>query len=272
MLIVDDLIKLKRKVFRNLSDYGFVSSLKKIITRVFGIFYKRINIIVYRIEIGKNVTGPITNDQFTFSLIDGRSVLHIKMIEKMAEWLEGKIDSDLSTGKKICMTVFDKERLIGFYLAGFEKIYLPTLSITVILKEDEVWGEEIMIDKEYRRKGLATLLKKRIYKELQNRGIKSVYGHVGLYNKASLKSAGKFQLEKVFYVRFLKIFKTIEIIISEISINLFGQDRKMIDNWLSLNPYHIIKKTIVNKHNSIFNLKNKKDEKYLFRIKTSDLM
>jgi GNAT superfamily N-acetyltransferase len=262
---------LTRKLYRNLNDYGLRMCLHKSFAHPLRIFFEKVHAVIYKIDIAENVTEINNEDNFTFKLIGGRDHFFINKIEKMAEWLEGKLGPSLLTDKRICMAIFDKEKIIGFYLAGFEKVVLPKLSIEMILKDDEVWGEEIMIDREYRGKGLATVLKKRIYKEFQTRGINSLYGHVGLYNKASLKSAGKFHLSKIFYTRFLKIFNYERLIFYEMPMDLYGQNRTDPVDWLFLDPYHLIKKSIVNKHRPIINFKKKKDQGKLFKIKTSDL-
>ena len=98
-----------------------------------------------------NGTSLNNLNEFTFKLINGRDHFNIKRIEEMAEWLEGKLEPDILTGQKICVAVFDKTNLIGFYLAGIKKVFLPVLSTEIILEHDEAWGEEIMINNKYRR-------------------------------------------------------------------------------------------------------------------------
>ena len=265
-------IKLKKKILRNLSDYGFLVSLEKIITKAFGIFYKRTKTIVYRIDMESSVTNPINDFDFSFRLLNERDNLFIETIEEKAEWLKGKLEYFLKTEQKICMAVFDKEKLIGFYLAGFEKVYIPLLSIQVILKDNEAWGEEIMIDKKYRGRGLASVLKKKIYRVLQDRGIKSLYGCIRQNNAASLKSACKFNLKRSLYVQLFKIMQSKKLIFSEISIDSHERNRTDFPDILFINLYHIDSKAIDNKEKSIMHLKNKKDGEYPYVIKTSDLM
>jgi GNAT superfamily N-acetyltransferase len=261
---------LKRKLYRNHIDYGLFILLRKVVTGILGIFYRNVRTIIYQLDMESNCRVLNHRDNLTFMLINGKDHFSLRKIEEMAEWLEGKLDPDLLTGKRICMGVFDKEKLIGFYVATFGEVFLPILSIKITLKHDEAWGEEIMINKKYRGKGIAGVLKHRIYRELQNRGVRSIYGCVGTYNKASLKSATKFQFKKAYYVRLFKILNSRKIIFTEIPADLRGSGMMKQKGWQCSDMANTNRKTFINKEKFILNLKNKKDEDVVLTIRTSE--
>ncbi len=262
---------IKNKLYRNFTDYGFLILLRKIVSGILEIFYKNSNTVIYQLNIKDNCREFNYMDNLTFALISGKDHLSLKKIEKIAEWLKGKLGPDILTEKRICMSVFEKEKLVGFYVAAFREIFLPVLLIKIILKHDEAWGEEIMIDKKYRGRCVAGALKHRIYIELQNRGIESIYGCVGLYNKASLRSAAKFQLKKINFVKLVKILNSIKVIFSEVPMDLRGPTILNQKEWRRPDLGDVNRKTFRYKGKSLLNLKDNNSGDNMLKIKTSDL-
>lgn len=261
----------KRRFFRNLHDYGFWICLKKFVSSVLRAFYKNVNVIIYRLDIESNVKEPINLSSFAFKLLSDRDHEEIAQVEEMAEWLEGKLKYNLVT-KKLCMASFDNNKLIGFYLASFEEVFIPQLSLRVILRPDQVWAEEIMIHRKYRGKGLATELKYRIYLELQNRGINTLYACVSVYNKASLKSAEKFELTKAFHVKYLKFLSFKKLIFWEILNNKSKNKKYNLLSRLTEEEDLGNKKITIKGKTEYYHIEPTKKKKYFFKIKTSEFL
>ena len=262
---------LNKRLSRNYNDYGLLITLKKAAFYIIRLLFINVNTIIYKIDIEINEKALPDSERFTFRLIDGKDLSYIKSIAEMAEWLEGTLAPDLLTGKKICMGVFEKEKLIGFYLAAFKRIKIPTLSMAVVLDHDEAWGEDIIINKNYRRKGISTALKYGIYSELKNRGIKCVYGCVGMFNNVSLNSSSKFWLEEATYLKFLKVLSVNKYYIRRIPSDQISQTMVNLTDSQRLSLFSILKHSVYDGDGLLLNLKGMKDERHLFTINTSEL-
>lgn len=196
---------LKNKLKRNLNDYGASVCFKKMISHLLKPLFEHKALIFYKIELKEKNNINFYANSFIFKLIGPKDVSLIGQIESMEEWLHGRLEGKLLKGG-ICMAVLDNDKVIGFYLAALNEVFIPLLKVRVVLRDGDSWGEQITIIKNYRRRNLATELKNRIYMELKNRGINNVYGHVAGYNKASLKSVEKFLSKKLSIVHYVKIF------------------------------------------------------------------
>jgi len=198
-------IILKNKLLRNFNDYGLWVCLKKTIFYFLKPFYQNIISIVYKVDLEKIKLTIVNKSDFSYRLVNPEDTNLINQIKKMEEWLQGNIEDKL-LANGICMAVLGKDKVVGFYLAALGEVFLPLLKLQVILRPYEAWGEQITIKKKYRRKGLATELKNRIYIVLKERGIKTIYGHAAIFNNASLKSAEKFNSKQLVKMQHLKIF------------------------------------------------------------------
>ncbi len=260
----------KRKLLRNHRDYGLMVLFGKVANGVLGVLGKRIGAIIYELDPKDNSIAIADENGFAFVLIDGTDTAIISRIEKMAEWLEGELLHDLSTGKRLCMVALDGGKLVGFYLAVFGSVFLPTLTVEVELGPGEVWGEEIVISKQYRRRGIATVLKSKVYEELWKRGARSVYGCVGIYNRASLMSAARFTLKNAHYVRLLKVLRTRKLVLSRISNDLhegrgMGQRKRCL--W---KVGQVPSKIVVRKDKFALHYGHERDRNHALTITTTD--
>ena len=257
---------LKRKLRRNFYDYGFFVCLKKSLLYVFGIFYKNEVQTIYAIDINKDFRTPSDNNHFIFKMVNPDDSEVLCQIEIMEEWLEGKLKSKLLTNG-ICFAFLDSARLIGFYLANKGDIIIPRLRLKLIMRPDEVWGEQITIHRDLRCKGLATDLKHRAYSELRNSGIKTIFGHSAAYNIASLKTVEKFHPNKAYKVNYLQIFNSNKVEFTEIRLCKNDRNIYTLLEYLKDRNWPVSKRIINRKKVSCFRpLK----DKYVFTINTSE--
>jgi len=209
------------KLLRNFNDFGFWLCFKKSISYLCKPFYENMVLVVYNVEIEKVVVQEASKNDFNFKLVNNKDTYLINQIEKMEEWLQGKVEGKLQRGG-ICMAIIDRDKVIGFYLTALGEIFIPLLKMKVIIEPCEAWGEQVTIKKKYRRNGLATELKSKIYSEFKKSGIKTVYGHAALYNKASLKSAEKFKTQHLAVVQYLRYLNYRILKIRKLLSNYYG--------------------------------------------------
>jgi hypothetical protein len=213
--IYENIIIVFLKFYRNLIDFGFIVTLKRSLLWIIKFVYQRQSLIIYEINLNRNRQKSEGNENsFTYRLINENEDNIIKQIEKISEWLKGKIHGMLGKGS-ICMVILKDDVVLGFNIASIGECYLPLIKLKVLIKSDEAWSDQISIVKEYRRKGLASKLRNNFYVELKNHGIKSLYGHRLELNIASKMSArrytskilGKAEYQKLFLhekMRFIK--------------------------------------------------------------------
>ena len=130
----------------------------------------------------------------------------INQIENVEEWLKGKLRSKLQKNG-LCMAILDREKVVGFNLATTGEGLIELLKLKIITKSDEAWSEQITINKDYRRRGLANLLRNHFYEELRNKGIQALYGHRQEFNIASKGSARKYTSTELGIASYLKVLR-----------------------------------------------------------------
>lgn len=232
------------KFLRNLNDFGLGASIYKSFCYLFKALYENNALILYKIDLDNFIGKEIANSKYIFKLVSAKDKGLLNQIEKMDEWLHGVLEGKLLSGG-ICMVIIDNDKVVGHYLAAANDVILPILKLKVILGSNEVWGEQITIHKDYRRKNLATELKNQIYIELKARGMKSIYGHVAEYNKASLKSLKKFSPKQLVKVQHTKFFNYGEIRFAKLLSSHNGKKAEF-----SKGQYMLIKHLKYKKNNS----------------------
>lgn len=193
----------KRKLLRNYYDYGLWVLLRKCILHLIKPLYAKELVILYKIDITNATANRNHTNNYTFRFIRSVDTAAIKQIIAMEEWIDDELKDKLSGGS-ICMGAFDKDKLIGFYLASFSQTVIPLLTLQLYFKNDVAWGEQITVHRNYRRQNVATELKSRIYFELKNKGIRNVYGNTRASNKAALRSIAYFSPEKAILFRYFR--------------------------------------------------------------------
>ncbi|MCK4797955.1 MAG: GNAT family N-acetyltransferase [Spirochaetes bacterium] len=195
------------KIKRNINDYGIKTTIKKILSRLFGIIYEK---RIYRIYIKKLKNPPILKTtslepNFKLKEIKENDIDHIKQIEKNSEWFKGQLRSKFKKGA-YCLSVIDRNKIIGFNLINFGKTHIPLINYTKTLNKDSAWSEHIAVEKEYRRSGIATVLRQNIFKELSKKGIKWLYGGCLIDNYPSLSLARKLGFKEIVDIEYIKFF------------------------------------------------------------------
>ena len=195
---------LKKRLLRNLNDYGLLIFIKKSFSYLLKPLYHKKSLILYKLNIQCPPSKKVVQNIFKFVLVTTDNKDYINQIESMEEWLKGSLKEQLSTNA-LCMAVIENNRVVGFNLATLGEAIIPLLKLRVIIPKEEAWSLQITIQKDYRRKGLGSLLRNNFYAELRMRNIKALYGHRQTWNIASKKSAKRYTANKIVLVEYVKI-------------------------------------------------------------------
>jgi len=193
-----------KKVLRNLNDYSFSVTLRKIISYLIQPVYENRTYRIYRFDLENLQEIPSRESVFVFKIIDENDTSIIRQIEDIEEWLKGKVASRLEAGG-LCLVALDGEGVVGFNLVSLRAGCIPLIGLRRDLRENEVWSDQITVSKNYRGKGLGSALRYRIFKELKERGIKRIYGGTQISNLASLNLARKVGFKEIADVQYCKI-------------------------------------------------------------------
>ncbi|MFC1734854.1 GNAT family N-acetyltransferase [Candidatus Hydrogenedentota bacterium] len=181
---------LVRKFKRNVADYGWREALSKVLARLFGFIYEKRVYRIYRIDLRKSNLKRSETCDFSFRVLTEDDADSISQIEAMAEWLEGELAAKIANGS-LCCVAEDGNRMAGFELIAFKEVPIPLINRTRALREKEAWSEHIAVHKDYRRRGLASQIRRRAFDELIERSVKKMYGGMLLSNEANLQLARK---------------------------------------------------------------------------------
>ena len=195
---------LVRKLERNWEDYGALSALKKCLAFLLKPFYELVDYRVYRIRIPETMPAASGGNPWAFRLITAEDHAIIRQIEAMEEWLGGKLREKLRAGG-LCLAAVDGDRLAGFNLVAFGRVYIPLLRMKRVFREHEAWSEQITVHPSYRRQGLASELRMRIFSELRGRKIGRLYGGTLRGNEASLRLSRKLGFKDVTDIQYLRV-------------------------------------------------------------------
>lgn len=214
-----------RKIKRNINDYGTWNTFKKGIEYILQPIYEKRIYRIYGINLEEIKDFEINQDnKYIFKIINEDDVKEICQIEKMEEWLEDKIEKKIKYGS-MCLCILDGNRVAGFNLVSFGKVYIPLIKKEKVWKEEEAWSEQITINKAYRNKGLGSILRYKVFVELKKRGIKRLYGGTLINNIANLKLTRKVGFNEIVDVHFLKL-----IIFKKYKYKIINQNEPRITN------------------------------------------
>jgi GNAT superfamily N-acetyltransferase len=205
-----ELISLPRKVYRNLQDYGWhVTGGKTLAYLLRSIYFQQVYRI-YRIDFDarKPFAKPGEN-RLIFRILSVQDVDLIAQIEDIAEWLRGRLMTAIATGQ-LCLVSLDGNTVAGFNLINLNLATIPVLNLKRKLRRGSAWSEHIAVKKEYRKMGLGSTLRLRIFEELKCRGFCRLYGGTLQSNIASLslaRSVGFREIADVHYRKFLSVEK-----------------------------------------------------------------
>jgi L-amino acid N-acyltransferase YncA len=145
---------------------------------------------IYRIDMRKIEGERLNSNPYILKLINSGDEKFIAQIECMEEWLRGRLKGKLDEGS-VCLVLLDNETVVGFNLVSFGKVYLPLVRLWRTFRYDEAWSEQITVRKDYRQRGLGTLIRRGILNELIEKGYSKLYGGTLTSNEQNLRLARK---------------------------------------------------------------------------------
>jgi GNAT superfamily N-acetyltransferase len=144
-----------------------------------------------------------------FKILTPQDGALIAQIENIAEWMRGRLKTALAEGQ-ICLVALDGDQVAGFNLINLTQATLILVNLQKKLRKGTAWSEHIAVKKEYRKLGLGSQLRFRIFHELQKRGIRRLYGGTLRSNTASLnltRAVGFKEISDIHYRKFFSIEK-----------------------------------------------------------------
>ncbi len=199
---------LTHKVRRNVEDYGWRITIQKILAHFVRSVYFRQVYRIYRINL--DTTKPLEDSgkrNFTFKILTAQDAGLIAQVENIAEWLRLQVQEKIAAGQ-LCLVALDGEQVAGFNLIDFEQANLVLVNLQKKLRPGFAWSEHVAVKKEFRRTGLASQLRYRIFEELKRRGIRRLYGGTLRSNAAALRltrSVGFKEIGDIYYRKFFSI-------------------------------------------------------------------
>ena len=197
---------LVRKFRRNLNDYGFFIAVKKMITYPFEKIYRRKDYLIYKKDLQKYVATEKTNSLFEYKFYESQSISEkiINQILALEEWLVGKLNFILKHGG-LCVVALDGDKVAGFNLVSFNEVYIPLLELKKKFRKDQAWSEQITVSKDYRKQGLGSILRYKMFNELKNRGYRVLYGGTMWDNWSNIELSKKVGFEIFVKVSFKRL-------------------------------------------------------------------
>jgi len=198
--------RLSHKVQRNLEDYGWQVAVKKSVAYLLRAVYFRQVYRLYRIDLDEARLPQDSNPHnFTFKILTVQNVGMIADVENVAEWLRGQLKQKIAAGQ-LCMVALDGDKIAGFNLINFRQATLILVNLRRKLRRGVAWSEHIAVNKEFRRTGLGSQLRYRIFEELRKRGFHRLYGGTLCSNTASLKLTRSVGFKEIGDIHYRKLF------------------------------------------------------------------
>lgn len=192
-----------KKVIRNFGNYGIVITIQKMFMNFIKPFFNYVVYRFYLINLNAIPFKSIERKDFQFKFLSSDDTQLIEQIEQMEEWLENLLQKRLKAGS-ICLVVLKGPHVVGFNLVSFGKIYIPLVEQWRTFDKNEAWSEQITVHKNYRRRGLASDIRYRIFNELKSMGISYFYGAALRNNYGSLSLACKVGFKLIYDLHFVK--------------------------------------------------------------------
>jgi len=111
---------------------------------------------------------------------------------------------------QVCLVALDGDEVAGFNLINFDHATLILVNLKKKLRRGNAWSEHIAVKKEFRKVGLGSQLRFRIFQELKRVGIRRLYGGTLRSNTASLaltRSVGFKEIADIHYRKFFSLEK-----------------------------------------------------------------
>lgn len=198
--------RLIRQFKRNLRDYGLIITLRKSLVHMIGGIYRTCVYRICRMDLRHWEAKTLADDGLEYRLIGPEEHELIRQIEELDDWLEGLLERRLRLGA-LCLIAQDGCKVAGFSLVSFGRVRISLIRVERTFKGRSAWGEQITVRPEYRRCGVGTALRYRVFAELKARGIARFYGGTLRLNTPSLRLARKVGLQEIIDVHYRKILR-----------------------------------------------------------------
>lgn len=199
---------LARRIQRNVEDYGWWVTAKKSLANLLAPVYKRQVYRIYRksLEVAQPQEESETN-YFTFKILNPDDTCVIRQVENLVEFLRGELAEAIAAGD-LCLAALHKDRLAGFNLITFGEVFIPVIEMKRVFRQGEAWSRQIAVHKDFRKRGLGSQLRYRVFDELRKRGIKRFYGGTLRSNVPALKLTRRVGFEEFVDVHYIKVFNS----------------------------------------------------------------
>ena len=170
--------------------------------------YKRKDYLIYRKDLNAYVPNNKTNPSFEYKFYDHNNMDNkvVRQILAMEEWLIDKIEFIIKHGG-LCIIAMDGDKIAGFNLVSFNEVYMPLIEINKKFRKHQAWSEQITVSKDYRKQGLGSILRYKMFNELKERGYKYLYGGTMWDNWSNIELSKKVGFEIFVKVSFKRLFK-----------------------------------------------------------------
>lgn len=198
------------KVRRVLEDHSWDVALGKVAMRLLAPIYESTVYRIYRMDLQKRLAAADSQQQiaeedvFEFQVVGAQDTAQITEVENYAEWMRGEVAAKIAAGS-LCLVAKQDEDQAGFNFVSSGTVHIPKLRLNRTFAPDCAWSEHIVVHRQFRRRGLATQLRMRMFHELARRGHKRLYGGAETWNTPSLSLARHLGFREIADIRFRRI-------------------------------------------------------------------
>lgn len=170
-------------------------------------FYERRILRVYRADLGRLATAAAPEPAgFEFRILRPDDPVLIPQVERYGEAFLGNVRARIAR-EAFCLAAVCEDRVVGFNLIGFGRVFLPAVYATQKCRPDAAWSELIYVRSDIRRGGLGSCLRLRSFAELRRRGIRKLYGGTLAHDEAALGFARATGFVEVAEIEYLRLFE-----------------------------------------------------------------
>ena len=193
------------KLRRNLQDHGYRETLRKCLVELLGPLYLHVVYRIYVIDLRLDLQVPEKSGCFTFRVLQPGDRHLISQVEQHADWLRGRLEEKIRQGSMCLVAVSSPGNLAGYNLISFGNVWIPLIETERHFREGLAWSEQIAVNKNFRRRGLASEIRYSVFEKLRQRQVKKLYGGTLSNNFPSLKLARKLGFKEVADVHYYRI-------------------------------------------------------------------
>lgn len=204
---------IRKKIVRNIRDYGFWLSAKKLISRVIGPLYGSRSYHIYIVDLNRvTPKRPNSGSDIKIRFIEPAEKDLISQIEVMEEWLHGEVAGKLRRGQK-CLVALQGDRVAGFNLISFDFLNVPAVKLHKPLRGPECASEQITVHPEFRGQGLGADLRNAFFLAMKEAGYRRIYGGTDVTNVANRTLTNKVGFKIFAKARYMNVMgrKTLQI-------------------------------------------------------------